>query len=183
MKSKTELTSISKLLSLVLRHDPQRIGLQLDESGWASVSDLLARVEAAGRDITHEQLKEVVSSSDKKRFAFSEDGTRIRANQGHSIEIDLGLACQAPPDALYHGTATRFLESILRTGLEKRERHHVHLTSDIAVARSVGLRYGKLVLLQVDAGRMCGDGHLFFRSDNGVWLTDTVPPRYLMVLE
>lgn len=181
MTSKTELTSISKFLSLVLRHEPDRIGLTLDVAGWTSVDELLRKAGAAGKSITRELLQEVVDTSDKKRFALSADGARIRANQGHSIEVELGLVPVAPPDLLYHGTATRFLESILRSGLDKRERHHVHLTADLDVARSVGQRYGAVVLLEVDAKRMQADGHAFFRSDNGVWLTDAVPPRYLAV--
>jgi len=181
MTTSSDLTAISKFLSLVLRHEPQRIGLALDEAGWASVDELVGKAALAGRPITPEQLRQVVATSDKKRFALSDDGRRIRANQGHSIEVELGLAPLTPPDVLYHGTATRFLESILRTGLDKRERHHVHLSVDLAIARSVGQRYGQVVLLEVDARRMQADGHLFFRSDNGVWLTDAVPARYLSV--
>jgi putative RNA 2'-phosphotransferase len=179
MKDKTELTSISKFLSLVLRHEPDRIGLTVDPAGWASVDELLRKAGAAGKCITRELLQQVVDTSDKKRFALSEDGIRIRANQGHSIAVELGLVPTAPPDVLYHGTATRFLESILRSGLDKRARHHVHLTADLDVARKVGQRYGTVVLLDVDAKRMRSDGHAFFRSDNGVWLTDAVPARYL----
>lgn len=183
MASKTELTSISKFLSLVLRHEPQHIGLALEEAGWASIDELLHKAAAAGRFISRTQLLEVVATSDKQRFALSNDGQRIRANQGHSIEIDLGLKAVAPPDVLYHGTATRFLESILRTGLDKRSRHHVHLTIDLSIARSVGQRYGQVVLLEIDAKRMQAEGHVFFRSDNGVWLTDAVPAHFLQVRE
>jgi putative RNA 2'-phosphotransferase len=183
MTNKNELTSISKFLSLVLRHEPHRIGLSLDAAGWTSVDELLRKANAAGRQITHELLQQLVDTSDKKRFALSDDGTRIRANQGHSIDVELGLAPSVPPDVLYHGTATRFLESILHNGLDKRSRHHVHLSVDLTVARSVGQRYGTLAMLQVDARRMQYDGHVFFRSDNDVWLTDAVPPRYLSVCE
>jgi putative RNA 2'-phosphotransferase len=183
MTNKNELTSISKFLSLVLRHEPHRIGLSLDAAGWTSVDELLRKANAAGRLISRELLQQVVDTSDKKRFALSDDGTRIRANQGHSIDVELGLAPSVPPDVLYHGTATRFLESILQNGLDKRSRHHVHLSVDLTVARSVGQRYGTLVMLQVDARRMQCDGHVFFRSDNDVWLTDAVPPPYLSVCE
>lgn len=177
-----ELKSISKFLSFVLRHEPQSIGLQLDEGGWASVDDLLVKAAAAGKRLDRQKLQRVVDTSDKKRFALSEDGRRIRANQGHSIDVTLGLQAVLPPGLLYHGTASRFLDAILVTGLDKRERHHVHLTEDLNIARSVGQRYGKVVLLEIDAGRMHDDGHLFFRSDNAVWLTDVVPPAYIKVL-
>ena len=175
----SELKSLSKFLSLILRHEPERIGLALDDAGWACIGTLLEKAAASGRPMTREQLEAVVETSDKKRFAISEDGQHIRANQGHSIDVDLGLLPAAPPEVLYHGTATRFLESILATGLDKRQRHHVHLTNDPATARSVGQRYGVVVVLTVDAARMHAEGHTFFRSENGVWLTDVVPARYL----
>jgi putative RNA 2'-phosphotransferase len=177
-----KVKSISKFLSLVLRHEPQSIGLVLDETGWARVDDLLARANAKGKRLDRALLQHVVDTNDKRRFALSDDGTRIRANQGHSIEVALGLPVVTPPDVLYHGTATRFLDSILATGLDKRQRHHVHLTDSLTTASAVGQRYGKLVLLAVDAGRMCADGHVFHRSDNGVWLTDAVPPQYLRTM-
>jgi putative RNA 2'-phosphotransferase len=182
MTQDSELKSISKFLSFVLRHEPQSIGLQLDDGGWASVDDLLAKAAAAGKRLDHQLLQRVVDTSDKKRFALSEDGQRIRANQGHSIDVSLGLQPVSPPAFLYHGTASRFLDSILATGLDKRERHHVHLTEDLSIARSVGQRYGRVVLLEVDAARMHNDGHLFFRSANAVWLTDVVPSAYIKVL-
>jgi putative RNA 2'-phosphotransferase len=182
MTQDAQLKAFSKFLSFVLRHEPQSIGLSLDEAGWASVDDLLVKAAAAGKRLDRQLLQRVVDTSDKKRFAFSDDGQRIRANQGHSIDVSLGLKPALPPASLYHGTASRFLDSILLTGLDKRERHHVHLTEDLSIARSVGQRYGKVVLLEVDAGRMHNDGHLFFRSDNAVWLTDVVPPAYIRVL-
>lgn len=183
MTTKSELTSISKFMSLVLRHQPQTIGLTLDEAGWTSVDELLSKASATGKRLSRELLNEVVATNDKKRFAFSEDGLRIRASQGHSIDIELGLKQAEPPAVLYHGTTTRFVESVLATGLDKRKRHHVHMTSDISIALSVGQRYGVPVLLQIDAARMRKDGHLFFQSDNGVWLTDHVPAHYLTVRE
>lgn len=178
-----KLTSISKFIALVLRHQPEHIGLTLDEAGWADVSELLAKAAAAGRPIAPGVLQEVVATNDKQRFSFSADGRRIRANQGHSVEVTLGLAPVEPPAQLYHGTATRFLDTIWRGGLDKRQRHHVHLSADLATARAVGQRHGSVVVLQVDAARMRGDGHLFYRSDNGVWLTDHVAPRYLARLD
>ena len=174
--------SISKFLSFVLRHEPQSIGLKLDEAGWVRVDELLAKANARGKRLDRALLQHVVATNDKQRFALSEDGTRIRANQGHSIDVVLGLPAVAPPDLLYHGTATRFLDSILATGLDKRNRHHVHLTESLATAAAVGRRYGKLVLLAIDAQRMAKEGHVFHRSDNGVWLTHAVPSQYLRAM-
>ena len=179
MTHPSELTSISKFLSLVLRHQPQSIGLVLDEAGWAGIEDLMAKAAAAGRRFSRDTLAEVVRSSDKQRFALSADGLRIRANQGHSIDVALGLEAAMPPDVLFHGTASRFLAAILATGLDKRQRHHVHLTHDLATAQAVGRRYGTLVVLDIDAARMRADGHAFYRSANGVWLVEHVPPAYL----
>lgn len=181
MNTKSELTSISKFLSLVLRHEPQRLGLELDEAGWTSVDGLLRKAAAAGRPVSREVLNEIVASSDKKRFAFSEDGQSIRANQGHSIEVDLGLPVVTPPDVLFHGTASRFSEAILLSGLERRARHHVHLTQDRQTAVSVGQRYGAPVVLRIDAGRMAALGHEFRCSANGVWLVDGVPAEFIQV--
>ncbi len=181
MTQPSELTSISKFLSLVLRHKPQSIGLVLDEAGWAGVDELLAKAAAAGRRLSRDTLAEVVGRSDKQRFALSADGLRIRANQGHSIDVALGLDPATPPGTLFHGTASRFLAAILGTGLDKRQRHHVHLTHDPATARAVGQRYGAPVVLEIDAARLGTDGHVFYRSANGVWLVDHVPPAYLKV--
>jgi putative RNA 2'-phosphotransferase len=181
MTRKAELASISKFMSLVLRHQPQSIGLTLDEAGWASIDELLAKASGAGKRLSRDLLHEIVAGNDKQRFALSEDGLRIRANQGHSIKVELGLAQAEPPAVLYHGTAKRFLDSVLASGLDKRRRHHVHMTSNIATAMSVGKRYGAPVLLEVDAARMRRDGHAFFQSENGVWLTDQVPSQYLTV--
>ncbi len=177
------IVSTSKFLSLVLRHEPGRAGLTLGEGGWVAVADLLAGCERAGKRISPALLHEVVASNDKQRFAFSDDGLRIRANQGHSIDVDLGLVPRVPPDRLYHGTASRFLASILAQGLLRGSRHHVHLTEKQDVAVSVGTRHGVPVVLVVDALRMQRDGHAFYRSDNGVWLTDRVDVQYLAQLE
>jgi putative RNA 2'-phosphotransferase len=172
-------THISKFLSLVLRHEPQSIGLTLDSSGWASVDDLLARCNAAGEPISREQLDEVVATNEKKRFAFSEDGARIRASQGHSVAVELGYAPAEPPEILYHGTAKRFLPSIKSTGLNKGDRHHVHLSATQETAKTVGDRHGPSVVLTIRSGEMRSQGHLFFISDNQVWLTDHVPLKYI----
>lgn len=177
------MVATSKFLSLVLRHQPDKIGLQLDESGWTPVDDLLARCADAGHPLTLEQLQHLVASSDKQRFAFSEDGRLIRANQGHSVAVDLGLQPIQPPAVLLHGTTRRFLDAILERGLSKRARHHVHLSEHAETASAVGARRGEAVLLKVDAAQMHADGLLFFRSANGVWLTDEVPARYLTVDE
>ena len=178
---RTSLVAHSKFLSLVLRHDPQRIGLTLDEAGWARTDELLACLQKSSHPMSLALLQRVVAADSKQRYSFSEDGLRIRANQGHSIEVELGLMAQEPPDELHHGTATRFLASILEQGLTRQKRHHVHLSANQEVAATVGRRYGQLAMLVVDARRMHADGHVFYRSDNGVWLTDAVPPRYLKV--
>jgi putative RNA 2'-phosphotransferase len=179
--SRDPIVATSKLLSYVLRHRPDSIGLALDAHGWAGVDDLLARLAAAGHAVDRALLARVVADNDKQRFAFSEDGARLRASQGHSIDVDLGLAPAPPPDVLYHGTASRFLKSILAAGLRASGRHHVHLSADVATARRVGARHGFPAVLRVDARRMRADGIVFYLSDNGVWLNDTVPPRYLDV--
>jgi putative RNA 2'-phosphotransferase len=176
---KDALVATSKFLSLVLRHRPEVIGIELDAEGWVPVEDLLAACAQHGRAISREQLDAVVRTNDKQRFAFSADGTRIRANQGHSLQVDLGLVPVEPPELLYHGTVSRFLESIRRDGLVKGKRHHVHLSPDVGAATKVGQRRGRPVVLVIEAGRMFRDGHKFYQSENGVWLTDAVPPEYI----
>src|SRR6185369_11200546 len=172
MKDRT--TRISKFLSLVLRHEPEKIGLALDDEGWTSVSDLLPRVIIDGNPITFDELQNVVVTNDKQRFSFSDDKTLIRANQGHSVQVALGYEPLSPPATLYHGTAERFLSSIERQGLLKGQRHHVHLSEDLKIATEVGTRYGRPVVLLIASERMNKHGHLFFRSQNGVWLTEHV---------
>ena len=174
-----ENKKISKFLSLILRHKPQTIGLNLDENGWADVDELLQKSSRIGRVFSRKKLDIVVETNDKKRFAFSDDGKRIRANQGHSIEIDLKLEETEPPETLYHGTYRQVVDVIFKDGLKKMQRHHVHLSSNIQTATRVGERRGKAVILTVESGRMFEDGHVFYLSDNGVWLTDVVPPQYL----
>lgn len=170
---------ISKFLSLVLRHQPEIIGLNLDENGWAETQTLLEKLAKNNRKIDLQTLEEVVVSNDKKRFAFNADKTKIRASQGHSIHINLGYVPLEPPEILFHGTATRFLDSIKKQGLLKGNRHHVHLSKDVETARSVGSRHGKVVVLKVKALEMYQGGFEFFVSENQVWLTDFVPVEYL----
>lgn len=173
---------ISKFLSLVLRHKPEEIGLTLDRGGWASVPDLLRACDAHGFSISLEELKAVVANNDKKRFSFSEDASLIRANQGHSIDVELGYRPTQPPAILYHGTAERFLNSIIERGLTKGSRRHVHLSKDVATALKVGRRHGKPAVLRVNSGQMHRDGHEFYMSENGVWLVEYVPPGYIRVI-
>ena len=173
---------ISKFLSLVLRHKPETIGLELDENGWTDTNELLAKMSQNGKSIDFEQLNIVVENNPKKRFAFNEDKTRIRANQGHSIKIDLGFEPQQPPEILYHGTGTKYLKSILEQGLKKQKRHHVHLSADKETATKVGQRHGKLAMLEVATGKMYQDRYKFYLSENRVWLTDEVPVEYLRQL-
>lgn len=177
--NRNRLIKTSKFLSYVLRHRPDEIGIQLDDSGWVEVDALLRASGEHGQKLSPELLQEIVATNDKKRFAFSDDGKRIRASQGHSIEIDLDLEQREPPEQLYHGTVERFLESIMSTGLIKGNRHHVHLSSDVETASKVGGRRGRPIILRVDAGKMHHDGHTFYRSANGVWLCDSVPPAYI----
>lgn len=167
---------ISKYLSKILRHNPQRIGVELDSAGWVDIDVLLDKV---GMVIDRTDLERVVAESDKKRFAISDDGLRIRANQGHSVDVDLGLDPAVPPNVLYHGTVEGILDSILQEGLKPMGRQHVHLSADVETATKVGARRGKPVILEIASGQMAQDGKTFWCSDNGVWLTDHVPPSYL----
>jgi putative RNA 2'-phosphotransferase len=170
----------SKFLSLILRHKPETIGIELDENGWVDIPVLLEALTSSGHGISLEELEAVVNDNDKQRFIIS-DG-RIRANQGHSIDIALGLEAKTPPQALFHGTATRFLEQIKQNGLLKMSRQHVHLSTNEETARSVGVRHGKPVILVVNSELMYSDGHEFILSDNGVWLVDSVPFKYIDVI-
>lgn len=175
-------TSKSKLLSLVLRHRPEMIGIVLDEAGWTSVPELIQALARFGEPISLPELEALVAASDKQRFAFSADRSMIRANQGHSVPVDLGLEPVVPPDTLFHGTARQFVDAILRDGLSKRKRHHVHLHADRAVASVVGKRRGEAVILSIDAAAMHDRGHRFFVTENNVWLTDSVPPEFIRPL-
>ena len=178
MPGKARLEKTSKFLSYVLRHRPEAIDLTLDANGWAAIAEL---IEKAGTQnpLDRDLILQVVETSEKKRFALSGDGEKIRANQGHSVKVDLELKRKEPPAVLYHGTATRFLASILREGLRPRRRHHVHLSSDSDTAVKVGQRHGEPVVLRVAAAEMAAEGYAFFRSENGVWLADSVPPAFL----
>lgn len=172
---------VSKYLSKHLRHQPERIGLTLDDAGWVEIDALIASAASHGFRFSRAELDHVVAANDKKRFAV--EGTRIRASQGHSVEVDLGLPPACPPPYLYHGTVARSLESIRETGLAPMNRHDVHLSADRETATRVGARRGRPVVLTVDAAAMHRDGHVFHVSANGVWLTKAVPPRYLRFSE
>jgi putative RNA 2'-phosphotransferase len=171
--------AISKQLSYVLRHRPDAIGIALDPAGWVAVDELLAALARHGTALGRAELVAIVEASDKRRFALSSDGTRIRAQQGHSVPVDLGHAQAAPPATLYHGTVDRFLPSIRERGLVRGKRHHVHLSATPETAAQVGARRGRPVILEIDAAAMAADGHRFWITPNQVWLTDAVPPRYL----
>jgi putative RNA 2'-phosphotransferase len=169
----------SKLLSRILRHDPAAVGITVDRAGWVGVDTLLAALREHGYRLSREDLERLVATSDKQRFSLDPATDRIRANQGHSIAVDLGLPPAVPPDRLYHGTPVRNVESILAHGIHRGSRHDVHLSPDVETARRVGARRGRCAVLVVDARAMHSDGRLFSVSDNGVWLTKQVPPRYL----
>ena len=173
------IVDTSKLLSYVLRHRPDSIGLNLDAQGWAGVDDLLACLCAHGKPVDRVLLERVVRENDKQRFELGDDGRRVRASQGHSVPVDLGLPPVVPPPVLYHGTAARAVDAIRREGIRRGRRTHVHLSADEATARSVGQRHGAPVVLRIDAGRMHRDGHTFVRAANGVWLVEAVPPDYI----
>jgi putative RNA 2'-phosphotransferase len=179
-----KLADLSKALSRVLRHRPDAIDVVLDRHGWCDITALLAGLARHGTPMTRQQLDFIVRTSDKIRFALSEDGQRIRANQGHSVTgVTLDLQSREPPARLYHGTVAAALASIGRQGLQPMRRHHVHLSPDIATARAVGARRGKPFVLAIDAAQMHADGHRFWLSDNRVWLAEVVPPEYLTQLD
>ncbi|WP_313584531.1 RNA 2'-phosphotransferase [Lacrimispora sp.] len=174
---------LSKYISLVLRHDPGAAGIQLDEHGWANVEELLEGIKSTGRKIDIKMLAEIVVTDNKQRYSFNADKTLIRANQGHSIPVDVELSEQEPPELLYHGTADRFLTSIMTDGLKPMSRLYVHLSKDIETANKVGGRHGKPVILKVDSGVMYRDGFKFYLSANGVWLTKYVVSKYLKLTD
>lgn len=178
-QSKSDV-KLGRFLSLVLRHEPSAAGLKLDEQGYVDVGQLISGVKRAGWPIDREVLERIVRENNKQRYSFNEDGTKIRANQGHSLTVDVGLEQQLPPDLLYHGTAERFVESIRAQGIRKGTRQHVHLSEDIETARKVGSRHGKPTILAVNAAAMHAEGYLFYRSANQVWLCDHVPWKYVL---
>ena len=171
---KNNLIKTSKFISLILRHKPETIGIKLDEHGWADVEDLLK-----GIDIDCSTLEQIVKEDEKGRYSFSDDKTKIRANQGHSINVDVELEEKIPPNVLYHGTAEKYLDNINLEGLKPMSRLYVHLTEDLEIAKKTGQRHGKLVIFEIDAKRMIDDGIKFYLSVNNVWLVRTVPPKYL----
>lgn len=178
MNSK-QLKTYSKFLSYILRHNPDAIHLTLDDNGWADLDELIEKSKSQGKNFTLPIIEEIVTKNNKKRFAFNSNSTKIRASQGHSIKIDLGYTAIEPPIFLYHGTATRFINSIRQQGLLKGNRHQVHLSENLATAKSVGSRHGVPVILTVRAAEMHKNGFSFFKSENEVWLTDHVPVLYL----
>lgn len=166
---------LSKKLSYVLRHKPQSIGLKLDKSGWANVNDILAKM-----GMTQTELDQVVADNNKQRFEFSEDKRRIRARQGHSVQVDLGYKPLSPPDILYHGTDKRLQDTLKKEGIKKMNRHHVHLSPDEQTAKIVGARHGPPLVILIDAKRMAADGCVFYKTENNVWLTDFIDPKYML---
>ncbi|HLM01197.1 MAG TPA: RNA 2'-phosphotransferase [Pyrinomonadaceae bacterium] len=176
------LVKVSKYLSKHLRHQPERLGLSLETGGWVSVEDLLQACARLNFPLSLDELREVVERNDKKRFSFDPDGERIRANQGHSVDVDLQLEKKTPPARLFHGTATRNVAMIRERGLLKMARHHVHLSIDTETARKVGSRHGKPVIFEINTAAMLAGGFEFFVSANGVWLVESVPPEFLKVL-
>ncbi|MEM7161799.1 MAG: RNA 2'-phosphotransferase [Bacteroidota bacterium] len=171
---------ISKLMSLALRHKPKALGIELDAIGWCGSDELINGLKRKGIEVDFDLLKEVVNENDKQRFIFNEDGSKIRANQGHSIDIDLELVPAEPPEYLYHGTIKKFMDAIQREGLKKMSRQHVHLSHEKETATNVGSRRGKAIVLTVRSGEMNRDGIEFYQSANGVWLTDKVMPHYIL---
>lgn len=170
---------LSRLLSYVLRHRPDKFGLELAKGGWISVDSVINALRNAGHSVSREDIAQVVETNDKKRFALSEDGTRVRANQGHSLDVELGLQPVSPPERLFHGTIAKALSGIRESGLVPRSRHHVHLSPDVSTATAVGARRGRPIILEVASGAMSEAGLVFYLSENGVWLTDHVPVRYI----
>ena len=170
---------LSKFLSLILRHKPETVWISLDEHGWADVGELLEGIRKTGKNIDLPTLERIVEENDKQRFSLSPDRKRIRANQGHSVQVDVELEQKKPPEVLYHGTGEKYVPSILQQGLVPKTRLYVHLSSDTATARTVGQRHGKPVVFLVLAGEMARSGIPFYRSRNGVWLTEAVPAGYL----
>jgi putative RNA 2'-phosphotransferase len=174
-----DLVKASKFMSLVLRHRPEEIGLVLDGQGWASIDELIEKAGRHGVALTHELIARVAETSDKQRFAIDATGQRIRANQGHSVDVDLGLAPTEPPLILFHGTGETSVAAIRAEGLKAGQRQHAHLSPDEDTAIKVGSRHGRPVVLRIAAGRMHKQGHAFFLSTNGVWLTDSVPVQFI----
>jgi len=175
------MSKVSRLLSNVLRHKPDNIGIKLDKNGWTSVEVLLAKLREYSKGVTMEELEEIVETNNKKRFAFNDDKSKIRASQGHSVPVDLELPNTVPPMKLYHGTIDKSVELILKNGMSKMKRHAIHLSVDVETAINVGSRRGDAIILEISSGFMFSDGYKFQVSDNGVWLTDEVPSKYITI--
>jgi putative RNA 2'-phosphotransferase len=172
----------SKFLSLILRHSPETIHLSMDTNGWVNIHELIVNANKYKNiHLTVDLIKTIVANNDKQRFIISEDGKKIRANQGHSITVNLELESKIPPDILYHGTASRFLDSIMKNGLKPMSRQYVHLSQTEEVAITVGKRHGEPIILHIDAKKMNEEGHKFYLSENKVWLADGVPAKYIKV--
>ena len=174
------IEKLSKFISLILRHKPEEVGITLDDFGWAKVEDLINGINNSGRKIDIEILEEIVRTDNKQRYSFNEDKTKIRANQGHSIPVNIEFKELEPPNTLYHGTATKSLEGIKSQGIKSMSRLYVHLSKDYETAVNVGSRHGKCVVLVINAKRMYEDGIKFYLSENGVWLTEYIDPKYIL---
>lgn len=173
---------IGKYICLILRHKPEIIGIELDKNGWANIDELINGVKKKYPDFNMEKLEYIVNTDNKQRYSLSDDKSKIRARQGHSIDVDVELKELTPPELLYHGTAERFLESIMKEGLVPKSRLYVHLSKDVETAEKVGKRHGKPAVLKIETGKMAEDGFKFYLSENGVWLTKAVPPKYLSLI-
>ena len=175
------LERLSKFISMILRHKPEVIGITLDEHGWADVDELIKGINETGEEVEFSKttLEKIVKTDKKQRYSFSQDRTLIRANQGHSIPVDVELKKKEPPKVLYHGTGVKSVKAIQEQGLLSMERLYVHLSSDVETATNVGKRHGTPVIFQINTEQMQKDGYDFFQSVNGVWLTKEVPAKYL----
>ncbi len=180
MKDKNTNTRLSKFISLVLRHNPEAANISLDAHGWADVKELIEGINSTGRRIDMKTLEEIVANDEKQRYSFSDNKRLIRANQGHSVPIDLELEAAVPPEYLFHGTAARFIKSIKKEGLTPKDRLYVHLSKDGETAAKVGARHGKSVVLKIKAKALFESGQQFFLSANNVWLCKGVPPHYII---
>ncbi|WP_368221728.1 RNA 2'-phosphotransferase [Blautia wexlerae] len=176
------LTNLSKYMSLILRHKPEAIGISLDEHGWASVNDLICGIEKNNPGFNMDILEQIVRTDSKHRYSFNEDKSLIRANQGHSVNVDVELKEKEPPEYLYHGTGEKYVKSINQDGLIPKSRLYVHLSKDIKTAENVGKRHGKEVVYRINSGQMYRDGYKFYLSENGIWLTKEVPVKYLEIM-
>lgn len=174
-----ERINLSKFLAYILRHNPSAVGISLDERGWADMDELIKGINATGRSIDRDLLEQIVREDKKGRYSFNEDKSKIRANQGHSVDVRVEMAECAPPDTLYHGTAKKFLASIKDSGICRRSRRFVHLSGDIKTAFAAGSRYGEPIVLVIDAKRMVADGYRFWLSINGVWQSSDIPWKYV----